>query len=763
MHLDVFAAILRLCEPRAPRRSPRRFPRRPPPDEERLPRRLVRGVDSRSRPRHRRRRRRRAPRESTSVAVAVAATRPRGLRRSRPTPPVGDAPRSRRRRSDAHPRRQREVAQRRERRVRLVASPTSESGTVREHGRDANAIVLGDERRRVGGGAAERRTRDAELGTREAELRRESSAPGQNRALAAPTRPSMHARRSRGPSRGKSRAEGEVYALVRPAGAFPRRGARWRAPTDVVGEIGNGQRPRRPSDEYAAVAVAVDVTRAGHAPTRAIEFEPARIAREDRVERGPELETGPGPPGASARRAFRRRRPGMVSSRRHPAERAVRREGRGVHHRGSSFHPREEIAHAVDGFGEEREACSPGARGGGVRFRDFSRGRSERENFSEATRRAHGDGLDGAALDALRGEENGGEGGDVQHEVCPPSRGREGGGEGYLAVKRRGFHVDEGGGDLEATTRAVLIGEANLEGDVLPGGDHQLEHQVGLLQADCEGGKREGRGTPEGQAGAGAGGGARRRSARRAREKPTDHERGWTRTSSALILGELHLVPRAAADGVYVSLHILLVQAFHRPPAARHLPLPRRVLPLRPRDSQRLFGGTVESASRRGWGTEAGDAARERSPSGRRVRDRDSGRSQGATRERGHRPRCSSSVRHRVPPTERSDVLFLPHSPAPRTRRDRRDGTHLRGEDLDERTTLERREHAHPRRVAPEALSRFLGRARRALPPAGTAKTRTSSVRDDDPGQNVSDEPKSSPLARFPRFSWSVAMCSAYD
>ena len=107
----------------------------------------------------------------------------------------------------------------------------------------------------------------------------------------------MHARRSRGPSRGKSRAEGEVYALVRPAGAFPRRGARWRAPTDVVGEIGNGQRPRRPSDEYAAVAVAVDVTRAGHAPTCAIEFEPARIAREDRVERGPELETGPGPPG----------------------------------------------------------------------------------------------------------------------------------------------------------------------------------------------------------------------------------------------------------------------------------------------------------------------------------------------------------------------------------------------------------------------------------------------------------------------------------
>ena len=222
-------------------------------------------------------------------------------------------------------------------------------------------------------------------------------------------------------------------------------------------------------------------------------------------------------------------------------------------------------------------------------------------------------------------------------------------------------------------------------------------------------------------------------------------------------------MPRAAADGVHVSLHILLVQAFHRPPAARHLPLPRRVLPLRPRDSQRLFGGTVESASRRGWGTEAGDAARERSPSGRRVRDRDSGRSRGATRERGHRPRCSSSVRRRVPPTERSDVLFLPHSPAPRTRRDRRDGTHLRGEDLDERTALERREHAHPRRVAPEALSRFLGRARRALPPAGTAKRRTSSVRDDDPGQNVSDEPKSSPLARFPRFSWSVAMCSAHD
>ena len=70
-----------------------------------------------------------------------------------------------------------------------------------------------------------------------------------------------------------------------------------RADADVVGEIGNGQRPRRPSDEYAAVAVAVDVTRAGHAPTCAIEFEPARIAREDRVERGPELETGPGPPG----------------------------------------------------------------------------------------------------------------------------------------------------------------------------------------------------------------------------------------------------------------------------------------------------------------------------------------------------------------------------------------------------------------------------------------------------------------------------------
>ena len=153
----------------------------------------------------------------------------------------------------------------------------------------------------------------------------------------------------------------------------------------------------------------------------------------------------------------------------------------------------------------------------------FLAGRSERENFSEATRRAHGDGLDGAALDALRGEENGGEGGDVQHEVCPPSRGREGGGEGYLAVKRRGFHVDEGGGDLEATTRAVLIGEANLEGDVLPGGDHQLEHQVGLLQADCEGGKR-GEGDAGGSGG-GWGGGARRRSARRAREKPTDHTR----------------------------------------------------------------------------------------------------------------------------------------------------------------------------------------------------------------------------------------------
>jgi hypothetical protein len=48
--------------------------------------------------------------------------------------------------------------------------------------------------------------------------------------------------------------------------------------------------------------------------------------------------------------------------------------------------------------------------------------------------------------------------------------------------------------------------------------------------------------------------------------------------------------------------------------------------------------------------------------------------------------------------------------------RDRGGGTHLRGEDLDERTALERRKHAHPRRVAPEPLSRFLGRARRALP-----------------------------------------------
>ena len=439
----------------------------------------------------------------------MTETRPRRLRRSRSAPPVGESTRRRRRRSDPRPRRQREVAQRRERRVRLVASPTSESGTVpvREHGRDANAIVLGDQGRRVG------------VEPNAAEPRRGSSATRtQSRAAL-----SVHARRPRGPSRGKSRAEGEVHALVGGsgaiAGAFTRRGAEPARPvasavaSAPVGEIGNAQRPRRPAavpaipDEPAPVAVAVDVPRTGHPPARAVSLEPARIAREDPVEPGFEPEPGPAPgPESQSRspagRVLRRRgpRPEPAPA---PAERAVRREGRGVHHRGASLHSGEEIAHAVDGFGEEREAGSPGARGGGVRFRDLAGGRSEGENFSEATRRAHGDGLDGAELDALRGEENGGEGGDVQDEVGPPSGGREGGGEGYLAVKRGGFHVDEGGGDLEATTRAVLIGEANLEGDVLPRGDHQLEYQVGLLQTDCEGGEGGGRGTPESQAGSG--------------------------------------------------------------------------------------------------------------------------------------------------------------------------------------------------------------------------------------------------------------------
>ena len=182
-------------------------------------------------------------------------------------------------------------------------------------------------------------------------------------------------------------------------------------------------------------------------------------------------------------------------------------------------------------------------------------------------------------------------------------------------------------------------------------------------------------------------------------------------------------MPRPAADAVHVALDVLLVYPPHGL-APRHLPLLRRVLPLRePRSTTgELFveGTTDESARgrRRARERRGGDVARDREAGTRRPRRscgesaRLTARTARARRERARRPRSTPVIAPRPGASRGGNMRTCSTKRARAVATE----THLRGEDLHERTALERGEHRDRRPAG-------LANAPRARPPSRAART----------------------------------------
>ena len=79
----------------------------------------------------------------------------------------------------------------------------------------------------------------------------------------------------------------------------------------------------------------------------------------------------------------------------------------------------------------------------------------------------------------------------MQDEVVPPAGDDEGLREGDLAVQRARAGLGEGRAEKQPTPRRLRVREADLERDVLPRRDEELEHQERMFQAHCEKGGGE--------------------------------------------------------------------------------------------------------------------------------------------------------------------------------------------------------------------------------------------------------------------------------